>query len=390
LEKAQSEVNIKKLIQETGAYLCMDCSKCTGSCPIGRVGAVYSPRSVVQHIVLNGGRLTEDHLWRCLTCGLCRERCPADVKYPEFISRLREDAVKRGLKPQTTHQGTIKELMRILAKDNLKQDKMGWLPEWVNLLDGGKSKKAEGDIYFVGCAPYFDTIFADFNLDLVGTHTAALELLKSCGVTPGVLADERCCGHDALWSGDTDLFLKLARANMDLFREAGAKRVFVSCPEGYHTFTKEYPKHFGDIGIEFVNTVQFLAGEMTAPVRGTGRASITYHDSCRMGRFSGLYDEPRALLGLIEGADLREMEFTRDSAPCCGSNLWINCDQISRRMQIDMLSEAKKTGADIMLTSCDKCRIHLACAQMEMGSVKAGIEMDNVLKFLHRKAVRKS
>jgi heterodisulfide reductase subunit D len=390
LERAQSDEKIRKLIQDTGAYLCLDCSKCTGSCPIGRVGAVYSPRSVVQHIVLNGGELTDDHLWRCLTCGLCQERCPADVKYPEFIGRLREDAVARGLRPQATHQGTIKELMRILAKDNLRQNKVGWLPEWVEVLDGGKSKQSDGDIYFVGCAPYFDTIFADFNLDLVGTHIAALELLRSSGVTPAVLSNERCCGHDALWAGDVELFLKLAKANVELFKEAGAKRVFVSCPEGYHTLAKQYPKHLGNLGIEFVNTVQFLAGEMTTAIKADGTASVTYHDSCRMGRFSGFYDEPRALLGLLDGMELREMEFTRDSAPCCGSNLWINCDQVSRKMQIDMLTEAGKTGAEIVLTSCDKCRIHLSCAQMEMGNVKAKIEMENILKFLHRKAVSKS
>jgi Fe-S oxidoreductase len=390
LEKAQSEEKIKKLIQETKAYLCMDCSKCTGACPIGRVGAIYSPRSVVQHIVLNGGGLTEDHVWRCLTCGLCSERCPADVKYPEFVSSLREDAILRGLKPQATHQGTIRELMRILAKDNLKQNKMGWLPDWVEVIDSGKAEKSGGDIYFVGCSPYFDTIFADFNLDLVGTHTAGLELLKLCGVTPAVLANERCCGHDALWSGDKDLFMKLARANLEIFKEAGAKRVFVSCPEGYHAFTRAYPKHLGETGIEFVNTIQFLAGEMKKVIQGNGSLSVTYHDSCRMGRFSGLYDEPRALLGLVEGLELKEMEFTRDNAPCCGSNLWINCDQISRKMQTAMLNEAGKTGADLVLTSCDKCRIHLACAQMELGNVKTKIEMDNVLKFLYRKAVRKS
>lgn len=368
----------------------MDCSKCTGSCPIGRVGAAYSPRSVVQHIVLNGGNLKEADIWRCLTCGLCHERCPADVQYPLFISRLREDAAHRGLTPQDTHTGAIKELMRIMANEGIKQKKMDWVPDWVQVIGEGKPDKSGGDVYFVGCAPYFDVIFADFKLDLVGTHVSALELLRRSGITPAVLANERCCGHDALWSGDVGLFLKLAKANMELLKAAGAKRVFVSCPEGYHTFTKEYPKHLGEVGLEFVNTIQFLAGETTDVIKANGSMDITYHDSCRMGRFSGLYDPPRALLELVEGVTLKEMEFSRESAPCCGSNLWINCDQISRKMQMNMLEEASRTGADIMLTSCDKCRIHLACAQMEMGHVETKIATDNILRFLYRKAVKKS
>jgi heterodisulfide reductase subunit D len=411
LEKAQSEDAIKKLAGDTRAYLCIDCGKCTGTCPIGRVGVIYSPRAVVEHVVVARREPREDELWRCLTCGLCQERCPSDVAYPEFVHSLRELAVGNGAEPQPTHGGTIRELMKIMAKENLRQNKMGWLPDWVEVIQDTKEKgkkksksksKSKGkeeekeaepagrDIYFVGCAPYFDVVFEDFKLDLVGTHTAGLELLRSSGVTPTVLADERCCGHDALWSGDVDLFKKLAEANVELFKKAGAKRIFVSCPEGFHTFTKEYPKYLGALGLEFVNTVAFLAGEMTDVIKGNGNIDVTYHDSCRMGRFSGIYDEPRKILELAEGVNLREMEFSRDNAPCCGSNLWINCDHISRRMQNNLLDEAKNTGSEIMLTACDKCRIHLACAQMEMGNVETKIKTDNILRFLHRKAVNKS
>jgi heterodisulfide reductase subunit D len=349
LERAQSDNAIKKLAGDTKAYLCIDCAKCTGTCPIGRVGVTYSPRAVVEHVVVERRNPREDELWRCLTCGLCQERCPSDVAYPEFIHALREQAVGNGAEPQPTHGGTIRELMRIMAKGNLRQKKMGWLPEWVEVIEDEKPKgkgkakskakvkeeekaqEAAGrDIYFVGCAPYFDVVFEDFKLDLVGTHTAGLELLKSAGVTPAVLANERCCGHDALWSGDVDLFRQLAEANVELFKKAGAKRIFVSCPEGYHTFTQEYPKYLGNLGLEFVNTVAYLADEMTDIIKGNGNVDVTYHDSCRMGRFSGIYDEPRKILALAEGVSLREMEFSRENAPCCGSNLWINCDNILR------------------------------------------------------------
>lgn len=409
MEKAQSDEAIKKLASETKAYLCIDCGKCTGTCPIGRVGVTYSPRAVVEHVVVGRRDAREDELWRCLTCGLCQERCPSDVAYPEFIHSLREQAVGNGATPQPTHGGTIRELMRIMAKQNLKQKKMGWLPEWVEVIEDtgakpkrkarSKSKGKEGekeaeaagrDIYFVGCAPYFDVIFEDFKLDLVGTHVAGLELLKSSGVTPAVLADERCCGHDALWSGDVNLFRRLAEANVELFSKTGAKRIFVSCPEGYHTFTKEYPKYLGKSEFEFVNTVAFLSEGLKEVIKGNGDVNVTYHDSCRMGRFSGIYDEPRKILGLAEGVNLREMEFSRDNAPCCGSNLWINCDQVSRRMQSNLLEEVRNTGSEIMLTSCDKCRIHLACAQMEGGNVETKISTDNILRFLHRKAVKNS
>ena len=143
----------------------------------------------------------------------------------------------------------------------------------------------------------------------------------------------------------------------------------------------------GPLEFEFINTVAFLAGQPEAVPVLDGDAAVTYLDSCRMGRFSGLYDEPRSVLAAA-GVGLSEMEFTRENAPCCGSNLWINCDLLSKKLQMDVLGAARATGADILLSPCDKCRIHLACAQMEMGNVADGLRTDNIIRFLHRKGVR--
>jgi heterodisulfide reductase subunit D len=394
LEEARSDDRISRIIKDTHAYLCFDCSKCTGSCPVGRTGTVYSPRSLVQHLMLEGRGPAETDLWRCLTCGLCKERCPQDVDFPEFIHMLREHATARGTLPQPTHGGTIRELMRLMANPELRQARTGWLPDWVGVVPAHGAESAapaaqSEDLYFVGCSPYFDVIFGDFGLDLKATHTAALELLKARGVTPAVLADERCCGHDALWSGDTELFIKLATRNLELFKAAGARRIFISCPEGYHIFTHAYPKHLGSLDIEFVNTVKFLADELPDAFPAEGGTPVTYLDSCRMGRFAGLYDEPRKIIGLTGGVALREMEFSRENAPCCGSNLWINCDCVSKAMQTSCLKAAEATGAEVLLTACDKCRIHLACAQMENGHMGDGIKTDNILRLIHGKGVKK-
>ena len=52
--RAPSAERVREIIRDTTAYLCIDCSKCTGSCPIGKAGSVYSPRALVQHLVLEG------------------------------------------------------------------------------------------------------------------------------------------------------------------------------------------------------------------------------------------------------------------------------------------------------------------------------------------------
>ena len=99
MEKAQSDDKIKKLAGDTRAYLCIDCSKCTGSCPIGKAGSIYSPRSLVQHLMLEGRDPAQTDLWRCLTCGLCKERCPQDVRPIEIIIALKNLCVESGEAP---------------------------------------------------------------------------------------------------------------------------------------------------------------------------------------------------------------------------------------------------------------------------------------------------
>lgn len=55
------------------------------------------------------------------------------------------------------------------------------------------------------------------------------------------------------------------------------------------------------------------------------------------------------------------MENNRDKALCCGVSAWATCDETSRRLQTDRLKEAKKTGAECLVTGCYKCLIHLSC-----------------------------
>jgi len=390
LGKAPSAEKLAEIVRRTSAYFCIDCSKCTGSCPVGKVGSVYSPRGLVQHLMLDGRDPSETELWRCLTCGLCRERCPSDVDFPGFIQSLREIALDGGSRPQNTHGGVMQELMHLMAGRGIHQKRTGWLPDWVEVLEEDKEEDKSEDVYFVGCAPYYDIVFEGFHLDLKATHEGALHLLREYGVTPAVMANECCCGHDALWAGDRRLFEKLAKRNVELFRRAGAKRVFVSCPEGYYTFTHDYATYLGGLDIEFVNTLKFLADESPVLSGIDGEVRVTYHDSCRMGRFSRLYEEPRKIIGSVGGVSLCEMEFSREQAPCCGSNLWVACDSVSKKMQYELLDAARATGCEVLLTACDKCRIHLACAQMENGSVGNGIKTESILGFLHRKGVRKS
>jgi len=55
------------------------------------------------------------------------------------------------------------------------------------------------------------------------------------------------------------------------------------------------------------------------------------------------------------------MENSGRGALCCGNCGFINCDAYSKQIQVERLQEAKATGADMLVTACPKCMIHLTC-----------------------------
>ena len=90
--------------------------------------------------------------------------------------------------------------------------------------------------------------------------------------------------------------------------------------------------------------------------------TFSYHDSCRLGRHSGVYDSPRELAKAFSGAKFVEMENTRDKAICCGVSAWSNCNANAKKIQVDRVVEAKRVGAQRLLMFCPKCQIHMMCA----------------------------
>jgi Fe-S oxidoreductase len=252
-------------------------------------------------------------------------------------------------------------MQRLMANKNLKQNRLGWVT------DDLKISKDKGDVLlFTGCAYQLGTVYSDRAAHLKEIPRSAVKILNAAGVTPLVLEDEVCCGHDLLWLGDEDSFFKLMDKNVERLKATGAKTIVFTCPECMRTIDMDYQDFSGDLPFEMVHISDFIANaikEGKLKIDGDVEfKKVTYHDSCRLGRHLGIYDPPREVLSAVKGVELVEMERTRDKSTCCGVNAWANCDEKGKKMQIDRIMEAKKTGADAMLTFCPKCEVHFNCA----------------------------
>jgi len=352
--------SIAEVVKRIEAYYCLDCGKCTGVCPVSRVSRDFSPRTLILKAV-RGDRddlLKNGSIWTCLACGLCDEKCPSGIRYIELTKAIRLEAHGEGERAMCSHGGAFQSLMHIMTSPNLKQNRLEWLTP-----DMGVKKTGEV-LYFVGCAPYFDAFFSDIGVSTLTSVKSTIRLLNHLEIEPVLLPNERCCGHDLLWSGDLEGFRKLAEHNLEAIKRSGAKRVVFSCPEGYRTFKLDYAEHFGKLGFEVQHISEVLANAILkrdlqfSPVKGV----ITYQDPCRLGRHLGVYEPPRATLGAIPELELREMGRSRASSICCGVSAWLHCDSCTKLLQLQRLKEAQSTGANLLITACPKCEIHFRCA----------------------------
>jgi len=371
--KEQTVKAVKQLIDDTGAFDCVECGKCTTVCPIAKFDPNFAPRTIVlramEGIVDNTAK--DRDIWTCITCEQCDSMCPYKVDYCGFIRGMREEAVQFGAAPLCSQGGLIHSAQRIMANANLKQNRLGWLKEDLKVAD-------RGDVfYFVGCLPHYDAIFYDREgLRLQDIGESAVRIMNRAGIVPVVSNEEKCCGHDLNWTGDEENFEKLMEHNIEVIKKSGARKVVFTCPECYRTFKTDYQDLMGDLPFELVHISDFVkdlvdSGALKIDAAAKAGFAFSYHDSCRLGRHSGVYDSPRALAKAFSGAKFVEMENTRDKALCCGVSAWSNCNANAKKMQIDRIMEAKKVGADRLLMFCPKCQIHMRCAVQDKIPVDA-------------------
>ena len=140
-------------------------------------------------------------------------------------------------------------------------------------------------LFYGGCAPYYD-VFFNKHLEVATENILfdAIRLLNFFDVKPRLLEDERCCGHDLLWSGDHENFLKIAQLNIDRLNNLGIDTMITTCPECYMTFNTTYPEYGLTVNFKVIHLYEFLEKEIdrSAVTFDSLERNITFQDSCRL------------------------------------------------------------------------------------------------------------
>jgi heterodisulfide reductase subunit D len=362
---AAATASPEAIVAAHDVYACQDCGKCTSACSLALAGKPFSPRFVASEIIAGRTDTAEVRaaVNSCLTCGVCYERCPSAINFPEFIKEMRIYYHHREVAGTPAHGGFFQSMMRAMTAEPLAPQRWRQLPDTI------RTRPQSAVLFFGGCAPYFDIFFNKFLG--VRTHRIledSLRLLNFFDVEPALLENERCCGHDLLWSGDRDNFLRLAQLNAQAIEASGAEELITACPECCYTLETEYARHGVTLPVKVTHMHAFLEREI-----GKGAVAFkpletkaTFQDACRQSRFSGKAALPRKLLAPLVAGDPRFLVDADAPSICCGNSAWTGCDAHSKAMQVQRLEKARQSGSETMITACPKCQIHLRCAMEDM------------------------
>jgi L-lactate dehydrogenase complex protein LldE len=221
-------------------------------------------------------------------------------------------------------------------------------------------------------------LFVTCLVDLVRPQVgfAAVKLLEESGCAVEVPPTQTCCGQPAWNAGANAHAAAIARQVVDAFEQFD----FVVAPSGSCAgmLRKHYPEVLADdpvyapraraLAAKSHELVSFLVRERKMErVAASCSARACYHDSCSSLREMGVKDEPRKLLGGVEGLTLTEL---KEPQICCGFGglFSIKYPEISERMADDKIADARATGADTLIGGDLGCLLHLAGRMERQGN----------------------
>jgi Fe-S oxidoreductase len=393
--------NHKQLID---LYACVECGRCTNMCPATGTGKTLSPMDLIvkirDHLTekgaaitskapwvpgfafsgtnnaimesaptveekstgefqypveLIGDVITEQELWACTTCRNCEDQCPVTNEHVDKIIDMRRYLVM-------TEGKVNPEIQRTL--NNIERQSNPW---GLNRNERVQWREGREDIFVptVKENPDFEYLFfvgsmASYDNRSTKVAQAFAKLMNTAGINFAILGnEEKNSGDTARRMGNEFLFQQLCQENIETLQKYNVKKIVTACPHTFNTLKNEYP----DFGLEGVDVFhhtelldQWVSEGLLTPSKEI-KERITYHDSCYLGRYNDMYEQPRNVLKAIPGVELVEMKRNRQDAMCCGAGggmMWLE-EKEGKRVNIERTEQALEVRPTVISSACPYC-----------------------------------
>ncbi|MED4071460.1 (Fe-S)-binding protein [Priestia endophytica] len=389
-------------------YACVECGRCTNVCPATGTGKMLSPMDLIlklrDHLTnkgaavtsrtpwvpafafnnthgnqlalkskqqgieesaatlsynpsLIGDVITEEEIWACTTCRNCEDQCPVMNEHVDKIIDLRRYLVLT----EGKMDGDGKRAMTNIERQGNpwginRKEKEKWRTFQDVNVPTVKELKKEGKpfqyLLWVGSMGALDNRSQKITFSLV-------RLLREAGVEFAILGNkEKNSGDTPRRLGNEFLFQELVAANIQEFEKNEVKNIITIDPHAYNTFKNEYPD-FGFTGNVYHHTeiLASLLKERKLVPKHEVNESITFHDSCYLGRYNEVYEPPREILKAIPGVNVLEMERNREKGMCCGAGgglMWME-ETAGSRINVTRTEQALEVKPTVISSGCPYC-----------------------------------
>jgi Fe-S oxidoreductase len=279
-------------------------------------------------------------------------KCPVFIEHVPKIISMRQHLVME--KAQFSE-----ELIAFFENSEQRFNPWGIAPtdraKWAQDLD--ITIMSEGEeveyLFYVGCAGAFDSRNRQVT-------TALTSILNTANLSWGILGtEEKCCGDSQRRLGNEYVFDQLVRDNIEIFNKYGIKKIITYCPHCFSTLKNDY-KQFG-VNFEVIHHTQLihsLLKQGKIKLQGSTNGKTVLHDSCYLGRYNQIYNEPREILkAASQGTAPLEMKRCGQESFCCGAGggrMWME-ELIGKRIYLERTQEALKINPATIAVACPYC-----------------------------------
>jgi len=381
-------------------YACTECGRCEEQCPAAMTGKPLSPKRLIHDakadlllqsaaiidrsfeavtpLVRENSAISGDVIWSCTSCRACEDICPVNIQHLDILLESRKHQVLMEASFPPEMQDAFTNLENQSNPWGFGSDTRG---DWAEGLEVPRlCDRPEPELlFYVGCAGSFDDRGKKIS-------RAMARVLKKAGVDFAILGEEeRCNGDLARRSGNEYLAQMMIQENAAVLNRYRPKKILTGCPHCYNTLKNEYPQ----FGIRFevlhsTELLQQLFREGRLKTRPGGLEQITFHDSCYLGRWNGLYEAPREVLRALNGGRaLLELRRSGDKGLCCGAGggrMFME-EKIGRRINAERVDDILASGAGMTAAACPFCITMLRDGLADRGS---DIDIMDIVELVDR------